>query len=132
MALEELFETANKIVPFRKLMPMYIVLGIMGFITILGVILDSALPNKDFYHVTLIGRINDIHKEPKDTYFLIDHNWYLIKNECVNYMSIGDSLIKKKNSYTFTILGGIHSEQVKFQQEVKRLVFKKVQIPIRP
>ena len=103
MDLNKLFKETNKIISLKRLLPLFVLIGFVGSIMVLSPILKSKIPNKDFYKVELIGQVNDIKKKTKSTYFQIANNWYLIKDECIVHVFIGDSINKKKDSYMLKI-----------------------------
>lgn len=127
MDLNKLFEEAGRIVPFKRLLPFFIMLSIIGTVLIFSKVMNSKIPNKEFYAIELIGKIHDISHKPKSTYFLIGSKWYMIKDECIVYIAKNDSISKMKNSYMLKVYD--EQSNVKWQGEVKSLIFKQVNIP---
>jgi hypothetical protein len=126
MYLNKLFEEAGKIVTFKSLLPFFIILSIIGAVLIFSKVINSKMPNKEFYAVELIGKVNDISHKPKSTYFQIGSKWYLMKDECIINIAKNDSICKMKNSYLLKVYD--EYSRIKWQGEVNSLIFKKVNI----
>ncbi len=122
-----MLEEHEKILPFKKIKPFFIVMGIVGVIIIFVTIMNSQIPNRDFYKVELSGRVYEIESRPRDTYFLIGSNWYLIKNENIDNISKGDSINKPQESYMLKVFD--KESRVKWQGEVKSLIFRQADRP---
>lgn len=127
MDINKLFAEAHNIVPFKRLLPFFIVLIIIGGILVISKIMNSKMPNHDFYNIELCGRVYEIENRPRDTYFLIGSNWYLIKNENIDIISKGDSINKPQESYMLKVFD--KESRVKWQGEVKSLIFRQVDSP---
>ncbi|MFZ5430473.1 MAG: hypothetical protein ACOZDD_09585 [Bacteroidota bacterium] len=127
MDFNRMLEEHEKFVPFKKIKPFFILMGIVGVIFILATIINSKMPNRDFYKVELSGRVYEIESRPRDTYFLIGSNWYLIKTENIDIISKGDSISKPQESYMLKVFD--KESNVKWQGEVKSLIFNQVDRP---
>jgi hypothetical protein len=124
MDLNRMFEEHERIVPFKKMLPFFTLLFIVGIILIIWTIMESKMPNRDFFKAELSGQVYEIESRPRDTYFLIGNKWYLIKNECIDNISEGDSIDKPKDSYTLRVYD--KESKIKWQGEVKSLIFRQV------
>ena len=122
-----MFEEHEKIVPFKKILPFFILMFIVGFILILATVINSNMPNRDFFKAELIGQVYEIEKRPRNTYFLIGNKWYLIKSECVDNISEGDFIDKPQESYTLKVFD--KDSKIKWQGEVKSLIFRRINKP---
>lgn len=127
MDYNRMLEEHEKIISFKKIKPFFIVMGVVGVILILATIMYSKMPNHDFYNIELCGRVYEIENRPRDTYFLIGSNWYLIKNENIDNISKGDSINKPQESYMLKVFD--KESRVKWQGEVKSLIFRQVDSP---
>ncbi|MGQ1788379.1 MULTISPECIES: hypothetical protein [unclassified Saccharicrinis] len=123
MKTNQLLTDAEKIAPSKKTVPILILFFAIGLCIIIGIIMYSQQPNTIFFKTSINGKVNDIQKEIKNVYFLIDSTWYLIKKECIDEISTGDSIAKEKNSYTLTIY---NKGNIKWKGEVKKIKFRKV------
>ena len=57
-------------------------------------------------------------------HYKINKEWYKIKNEIVNYISVGDSILKKANSFEIMIK---ESNKVKWNSKVnKNIIFYEI------
>lgn len=126
MDLNRLFVEARRIVPFKKLLPFFLILSIIGAVLIFSKVMNSKMPNKEFFVVELIGKVHAISHTPKSTYFQIGSKWYLIKDECIIHIVKYDSIYKMKNSYILKVYD--EQSNIKWQGEVKSLIFKQVNI----
>jgi hypothetical protein len=127
MDIKRLFVEAQKIVPFKRVLPFFVLLFIIGTILIMSIIKESKMPNRDFFMVGLRGQVYEIESRPKDTYFLIGNKWYLIKNKCIDIICEGDSIEKPKDSYMLKVYD--IKLKLKWQGEVKSLIFREVDEP---
>lgn len=127
MYLNKLFKEAEKIVPFKRLLPFFLFLFVIGAVFVFLQIINSKMPNKDFFKVELNGLIHEIKYKPKNNYFQIGSKWYLIKDECIVHISIGDSINKPKDSYMLKIYN--KQSNIKWQGEVQNLIFRQVSKP---
>lgn len=127
MDLNKLFEEAGKISSFNKMRPYFLLLVVISVVLVFLKILNSKKISKTFYNVELSGNVNKIIHKPKNTYFLIGSEWYLIKDECITNIAKDDSIFKKKDSYILKV----YKDQsiLKWEGEVKNLIFKKLSIP---
>lgn len=117
----KLFAEAQKIVAFREIAPFFAILGICAFISLIVVIWSSNQPNKIFYQTSIIGTVTDVYRDEEDVWYQIGKNWYIIINPLVNNLSIGDSIIKKSDSYKIVIFrDSIH---IKNRGEIKEVGF---------
>lgn len=123
MNVNYLFEEANKIVPFKKMLPFWVLLIIIGLVIIFTKVWNSKTPNQDFYKAELIGRVQNIQEQIGSTFFKIGAKWYLIKDECITHISVGDSIVKNRNSFHLMIFEE-KSNIIKYQEEVKSLIFE--------
>jgi hypothetical protein len=124
MDLNKLFKVAEKIVPFKRLLPFFILLIIIGAVFIFLKIMNSESSNQVFFEAELNGLVNEIDHKYKVNYFQIGSKWYLIKDECIVYISKGDSINKPKDSYMLRVYD--KQSNIKWQGEVKRLIFRRV------
>jgi hypothetical protein len=123
MDSNKLFKEAEKIVPFKRLFPFFILLFTIGAVYVFSKLINSSLPNKEFFEAELSGKINEIKHSSKNNYFQIGTNWYLIKDECIVHFSKGDSISKLKNSYIVRVYD--NQLNIKWQNEVQNLIFQK-------
>lgn len=124
MDLTKLFTVTKKIVPYKKLIPFFILLIIIGAVFIFIKIKNLDSYNQDFFETELNGLVNEIDHKTNDNYFQIGSKWYLIKNECIVYISKGDSINKPKDSYLLRIYD--KQSNIKWQGEVKGVIFRKL------
>ena len=127
MYINKLFEEAENIIPFKRLVPFFILLIVIAAVFIFSKIANPVMHNQNFFEAELNGLVNKIKHKPKNNYFQIGSNWYLIKDECIVFISKGDSISKPRNSYTLKIY--YNQSNIKWQGEVKRLIFKQVNMP---
>ena len=127
MHINNMLKEAEKIIPFNKIKPFFILLGTVGIIIIVGNLINSSVPNPDFYRAELSGRVYKIETRPRDRYFLIGKNWYLIKCDIIDKISAGDSINKTQDSYILEVFD--KESKVKWQGEVKSLTFREVDRP---
>ena len=131
MSLSKLFYKAERIVPFKRIFPVFVIMGLIIITLIIATIWHENKSNKKFYKIELIGKVEDIYKLQRSNSYKISGNWYLIKGEFINNIMINDSIIKKRNSYVLKIKN--NKNNVKFEEEIKYLVFEdagKGDIPI--
>ncbi len=127
MNFDKIFKEYEKIVPFKKAMPLFVIMIIVIVIVILGTIISSKIPNRHFFNAELNGRVFEIESRPRDTYFLVGENWYLIKSEIIDKISPGDSINKPQDSYVIKVFD--EESRVKWEGEVKSLTFRQVDGP---
>ena len=125
MYFKNIIEEHNKIVPLRKIYPFILVFSILSIFIITSSIIKSYIPNKLFFEFQLKGIIDSIYQKPKDRYYYINNNWFLIKGEFIDFISINDSISKSKDSYLLEIFDGT-TRKLKFRNEVKLLYFEVV------
>ena len=125
--MDKLFKEAAKIVSLKKLLPFFSILALGTILMFLLSIRESTKTNKDFFNVKLEGRINEIYEEQKESFFLIDSNWYVIKDEMINIICVGDSILKNDSSYIIIIKDNINNK-IKFQEDVKSIIFEEVNL----
>ena len=125
MDFNRMLQEHEKIVRFKEMKPFFIIMVIVGIIIILATIVNSKMPNRDFYKAELTGRVYEIVSTPRDTYFLIESSWYLIKNENIDNISKGDSINKPQKSYVLKVFD--KDSRIKWQGEVKSLIFRQVE-----
>lgn len=84
----------------------------------------TSFPNSNdlFYATEIVGTINEVKSLPKANFYKIDKQWYLIRDEVIDYLSMGDSVYKEPESYYLQIYDS-HS-MPKWKGEVKYLDFK--------
>jgi len=116
------FSELDKIVPLKKILPFFYFIGIVFLLGIIVGEICSNIPNTNFYKVELIGEVDEIINKPKDSFFYINDNWYLIKDDCIKYISLGDSIHKNLNSYKVIICDDL--SDIKWQGQFKSLVFE--------
>ena len=129
MNINKLFKEANKIVSYKRMLPFFIILCVIGAVVVFSILIDTKMSNKDFFVAELNGPIYEIRQKPKNNYFLIGTKWYLIKDECIVNFSVDDSLNKTKNSYFLIVYD--KQLKVKWQGNVKGLIFRQVNMPGR-
>lgn len=117
-------------IPIKRMSYLYIFIGAIGLIMILRIVYSKTIPNSSFYKTTLIGKIDDIYSLPRSNSYRINGNWYLIKGECVDYMSKNDLFVKNGNSYTLKIVDS--NKNVKYEKDVKYIIFMDVGSKIKP
>lgn len=127
MDINKLFKEAKKIVTFKRLLPFFFLLIFIAAVFVFSKIINSEMTNQDFFEAELNGLVNEIKHKPKNNYFQIGYNWYLIKDECIVYVFKGDSISKPKNSYQLKVYD--KQSNIKWQGKVKRLIFKQVSMP---
>jgi hypothetical protein len=127
MDMKRLFEELEKIVPLKKAAPYFAAFFIVGFLFIWASMLYDKRPNKYFYNTEFYGIVNEIYSKPKNTYFQIGRKWYLIKSEFIINICTGDSISKTKASFKIEIY--YDRSNIKWQGDVKRLVFEQVEKP---
>jgi len=100
----------------------FIIIVIASYLTISKV---STL-NKQFYSVAFHDRINNISLKEDGFHYEIGGNWYLVKHKIVNYMSVGDSIIKEDSSFHVVVKD---SNRIKWNKSVNRNVIFKRDLP---
>lgn len=122
MRLEKMFRDMNKVIPFKKIAPMFIFMGAIFLYSIIMTIYYETKPNKSFYKATIIGEVDDIRNEEPYIWYKIGSNWFVLLNYQIKDLSIGDSIYKRNHSFMIEIYdkGG----KVKYEDEIKDIVFK--------
>lgn len=112
----------NKVIPFKKIAPMFIFMGAIFLYSIIMTIYYETKPNKSFYKATIIGEVDDIRNEEPYIWYKIGSNWFVLLNYQIKDLSIGDSIYKRNHSFMIEIYdkGG----KVKYEDEIKDIVFK--------
>ncbi len=125
MNFKNIFYEHNKIVPLRKILPFILVFSIFSIYIITSSLIKSYIPNKLFFELQLKGFVDSICQRPKNRYYYINNNWFLIKGEFIDSISINDSISKSEDSYLLEIFDG-KTRQLKFSDEVKTIHFEVV------
>jgi hypothetical protein len=87
-------------------------------------LIESNTMNETFYGIDLSDKVESITLEENGFHFKIGKNWYLLKHPIVNYLSIGDSILKKPNSLYVKVKDS--NNKVKWESEVrKNIIFSK-------
>lgn len=125
MDFKNIIEEHNKIVPLRKILPFILGFSFLSILIMTSSIIKSYFPNKLFFELQLKGVIDSIYDKPNDRYYYINDNWFLIKGEFIDSISISDSISKSKDSYLLEIFDGT-TKRLKFRDEVKSVFFEDV------
>ncbi len=125
MDFKNIIEEHNKIVPLRKILPFILGFSFLSILIMTSSIIKSYFPNKLFFELQLKGVIDSIYDKPNDRYYYINDNWFLIKGEFIDSISINDSISKAKDSYLLEIFDGT-TKKLKFGDEVKSVSFEDV------
>lgn len=121
MKFSKLLYEAHKIVPFKRLALVFIVMGIISLYMIIMTINSDNKPNRSFYEALIIGEIDDIsHKQ--HTWYKIGQDWIILLNSQIRNLSIGDSIYKINNSYMIEIYD--RTGKIKYEGEIKEIGFK--------
>ena len=124
--LEDLIKEQNKVLNAKKALYIAIMLLIIFFgLIVMGSIFNS-LPNNNYKSTEIKGDINNIIEIDNNRYFKIDNSWYLIKSDFIDYINIGDYVVKKSNSYEFFVYD---NDSLKFKGVEKSVKFEKVEKP---
>ena len=124
MSTDKLFKEAEKIIPFKRILPFLILLFLIGIGMIVSVIFKSMSQNQAFYKTRLNGIVNEIEQRPKENYYKIESEWYLIKHEIIDEIALGDSIDKIENSNILVLFDD--QSNLKWHGEVKGVTFSKI------
>jgi hypothetical protein len=96
-------------------------LFLIGFLIIITTffinILETRKLNKEFFNLKLVNKIDNITFNKSGYHYKINKNWYIVKHPIVNYLSVGDSIIKDSNSLYVKIK---NKNEIKWDSEVRR------------
>lgn len=123
--MDNLFKKANKIIPFPKLVPLYVILILFALSVYFYKINNRS---NTYFELEINGIVTQIMEQPKNVFFNIDNNWYLIKDEIIDEIVIGDSIVKKKDSYEFVLL---NEKRGILKRIEKKNMYIKVEKPIK-
>lgn len=124
MRIDKLIVEAEKIVPFRKILPYFLALFIAA--TIFGFLnlIIKLLPNKEYYLTEVIGKVQKIEEKNNNVYFFIGSKVFLIKDEVLVHISVGDSLVKHSESYQIIVYNS--RNEIKVVKENKRIILREI------
>jgi hypothetical protein len=124
MRIDKLIVEAEKIVPFRKILPYFLALFIAA--TIFGFLnlIIKLLPNKEYYLTEVIGKVQKIEEKDNNVYFFIGSKVFLIKDEVLVHLSVGDSLVKHSESYQIIVYNS--RNEIKVVKENKRIILREI------
>jgi hypothetical protein len=120
---QNLFNKVDKVFPNMKWDYFFIPFFIIVIIYFSFITLQSNKLNKEFYNIKLKATITNIERKEDGFYYYINSDWYHIKHPIVNYISIGDSILKEAQSLHIQVK---NNNEVKWDSEVKKsIVFEK-------
>jgi hypothetical protein len=121
---QELFDKADKVFPIRKWNYLYIPFIFIAIIYFSYLSINEGRTNDDFYSLRLKAKTEKIEQRQNGFHYRLDTTWYLIKHPIVNYIVLGDSIIKEPQSLHIQIK---RQSKVKWDKEVrKNIIFRKV------
>lgn len=121
---KHLLSQVNKVFPISKWNYFFIPITIIILLYIINISLNGNNLNKEFFNLKLKSTITNIERRENGFCYNIDSNWYLIKHPIVNYIEIGDSILKDPKSLDILIKNNV---EVKWNREVKKnIVFQKL------
>lgn len=121
---QELFDKADKVFPIKKWNYLYIPFLIIVVIYFAYLSIKEGKTNNDFYSLRLKSKTEKIEQRQNGYHYRLDTTWYLIKHPIVNYIELGDSIIKEPQSLHIQIK---RQSKVIWDSEVrKNIVFRKV------
>lgn len=112
--------------PFKKLLPIYLFIIIVGILMVTRIHKLYFKPNKQFFQTELRGTVEEIYSLPEGNGCRIGEELYLIKGDCIGYIAIGDSIAKEMNSYYLKILEK-GTDKIKYYREVEKVIFQQVE-----
>lgn len=124
MRIDKLIVEAEKIVPFRKILPYFLALFIAATIYGFLNLITKLLPNKEYYTTEVIGKVQKIEEKDNNVYFFIGSKVFLIKDEILVHISVGDSLVKHSESYQIIIYDS--RNEIKVIKENKRIILREI------
>jgi len=124
MRIDKLIVEAEKIVPFRKILPYFLALFIAATIYGFLNLIIKLLPNKEYYITEVIGKVQKIEEKDNNVYFFIGSKVFLIKDEVLVHISVGDSLVKHSESYQIIVYDS--RNEIKVIKENKRIILREI------
>lgn len=124
----KLFCERNNMMPLRKAIPYCIAFIVISIIVIVSQLINGQLPNERYYKVEIKGRVTDIFRKHRKSFFKLEKKWFLIKTDYTTDIAIGDSLYKKENSYDM-FLYGKYFTGLKFIFKEVNVLYKEVKDP---
>ena len=124
MRIDKLFANAEKIVPFKKALPYLLTFFVVGTVFILLDFKSELQPSKEYYFTEAVGKVHKIEEKGNMVYFLIGTKLFLIKDEIIVNITLGDSVVKKSGSYVFTVYNS--QNEVKVRKESKLFLLQEV------
>ncbi len=107
----------EKIIPFKKIAPVFIIMGIISLFLIIGTIFSDSKTNKYFYEAAIIGEIKDSCQLRQYIWYKIGEDWFILLSNRTDDLLIGDSIYKKANS-------NMIERVIKYKGEIKDIGFK--------
>lgn len=114
--------------PLKKAIPYSIAFLVVSIIVAISQLIIGELPNEEYYKVEIKGRVSEIFKKHKKSFFKLENKWFLIKTDYTTDIAIGDSLYKQKNSYNMFLYGKYFSG-IKFMFKEANVLYKEVKDP---
>lgn len=116
----------DKVFPIAKLGVFFGVFVVISVIIVIALSIKGSGLNKEYYDANLKNEVQEIELRDNGFHYKINSSWYLIKHPIVNYIEVGDSIIKESQSLHIQIKS---LSKVKWDKEVrKNIVFRKVPI----
>ena len=98
-----IFKQINKVFPASRADYFFIPFIISVFIFCLILTLKESRLSEPFYSISFSSTVDEIEKRKEGYYYKIDMHWYLINNPIINFISVGDSILKKPESFHIKI-----------------------------
>lgn len=116
----------DKVFPIAKLGVFFGAFVIISVIIFIALSLKGSGLNEEYYNANLKNKVQEIELKDNGFHYKINSSWYLIKHPIVNYIELGDSIIKEPQSLRIQVK---NQSKVKWDKEVKKnIVFRKVPI----
>lgn len=122
MELSKILQVTQKVVPFKTIAPIFIIMGVISLYLIIMTIHSDNKPNKYFYETLIIGKIDDIRHKEQYIWYKIGQDWFILLNNQTRDLSIGDSIYKKNNSYLIKVYD--RTGKIKYEGEIKEIGFR--------
>ncbi len=90
MKLSKILQVTQKVVPFKTIAPIFIIMGVISLYLIIMTIHSDNKPNKYFYETLIIGKIDDIRHKEQYIWYKIGQDWFILLNNQTRDLSIGD------------------------------------------
>ena len=121
---QDLFNKVDRVFPIVKWNYFFIPFIIIVIIYFSFITLQGNELNEEYYNAKLKATIINIERRENGFHYYINSDWYHIKHPIVNYISIGDSILKEAQSLHIQVK---NDDEVKWDSEVrKNIVFEKV------